>query len=805
MFKGFIIKLSVPAIVILLSVTALEARQQRIVTLKDKVEQMEEKYGVRFVYDSSLNLDIPYTGGSMEDVAELEDDMDNVFRDTGLKWKFRRKYIVLEQMPPKELKDTIITDRGSDAVLERSDTLVESRITTDRYIRERNRTQTGLTQIDGEQFNSGFAFMSSPDLIKTVQALPGVASGSELMSGLYVHGGTGTDNLFLLDGVPLYQVSHLAGLFSSFNTDVVESVDFYKSGFPARYGGRLSSVVDVRTKDGDFEKYRGLFSIGLIDGRLQYEGPIVKGKTSFNVAMRRSWLDILMIPGSKLIGDSQNKFDVRYSFYDINGKITHRFSPGNRLSLNFYTGRDGFKFANRTDSEKQETGAPILYDNTSTRFIWGNLTASLDWDCRINDRLHTDVTAYYTRSNGKTRYVTENWSDESVKSYAGENNVSVIRDFGLKADFGWNPSGVNHVRYGAGYQFHNYSPSREYSSVIDGEDVPDDSYDYRSVYHGHEASVYIEDELTFSSRFSVNAGLRYVCFAVPEKFYHALEPRAALEYSISPSVSVKASYTEMNQFNHSISSLYMDIPTGLMMPSTKKVRPMHSRQVAAGVYSRLPLGIRLDMEGFYRTMDNILEYDGLVGLYPPLDEWETSFSPGKGRAFGAEVSIGYKTGKLDVNAYYTLSWTQRKFDSFYPEWYSDRYDNRHKITLTATYRLTDRIDMYAAWNYHSGNRITVPDQGLPKVDTGGNVYYELLYSRPYNFTLPDYHRLDFGMNFHKTTKRGNESIWNLSFYNAYCRMNALFSRVEDDGSGHYYGVAKAVFPIIPSFSYTLKF
>ena len=153
--------------------------------------------------------------------------------------------------PPVEVRDSIRTMAGTDGIPERNDTIAESRITTDRYVREINRTQTGLTRIDGEKFNRGFAFLSSPDLIKTIQSLPGVAGGTELMSGLYVHGGTGTDNLFLLDGVPLYQVSHLAGLFSSFNTDVVESVDFYKSGFPARYGGRLSSVVDVRTREGD--------------------------------------------------------------------------------------------------------------------------------------------------------------------------------------------------------------------------------------------------------------------------------------------------------------------------------------------------------------------------------------------------------------------------------------------------------------------------------------------------------------------------------------------------------------------------
>ena len=260
---------------------AADTVQRRIMTLKDRIDTLQSRYGVSFVYDSSINLDFPYTGGPADMEDSLEKALEKTFRNTGVLWRLKRKYVILEQAPAVEVRDSIAGNTME--AVERRDTITESRISTDRYRREVNRTQTGLEHIDGGKFNSGFAFLSSPDVIKTLQNLPGVASGNELLSGLYVHGGTGNDNLFLLDGVPLYNVSHLAGLFSSFNTDVVESLDFYKSGFPARYGGRLSSVVDVKTRDGDFEDYHGVFSIGLIDGRLQYEGPIVKGKTSFNV------------------------------------------------------------------------------------------------------------------------------------------------------------------------------------------------------------------------------------------------------------------------------------------------------------------------------------------------------------------------------------------------------------------------------------------------------------------------------------------------------------------------------------------
>ena len=306
--------------------------QPRAVTLRDKVMQVREAYGVKFVYDSTIDLDLPYTGGPAGEGEGLEEALDRIFGGSGIEWRRRRGHIVLVHGEPLELRDSIGTVGPGNQAVERR------------------------------------AFFSSPDVIKTLQNLPGVASGTELLSGLYVHGGTGSDNLFLLDGVPLYNVSHLAGLFSSFNTDVVESLDFYKSGFPARYGGRLSSVVDVKTRDGDFEDYHGVFSIGLIDGRLQYEGPIVKGKTSFNVAMRRSWMDLVMIPGCKILNNSfkgSRKVDLRYSFQDVNARLTHLFSEDSRLSMNFYYGHDGLKQSEEKGHFKEQPPVEAAYDDAA--------------------------------------------------------------------------------------------------------------------------------------------------------------------------------------------------------------------------------------------------------------------------------------------------------------------------------------------------------------------------------------------------------------------------------------------------------
>ena len=235
------------------------------------------------------------------------------------------------------------------------DTLDASRVSV---IREkmRNTTLTGLMHLESKQLSSGIALFGTPDVIKKLQRLPGVAAGNELMNGLYVHGGDGNDNLFLLDGVPLYNISHFGGFFSSFNTDVIDNLDFYKSGFPARYGGRMSSVVDVETREGNMEEYHGRFSLGLIDGRIQVEGPIVKGKTSFNLGLRRSWMEVVTIPAiwyANSRNGADNTVGGNYSMWDINARLTHRFAPGNVLNVTLYTGADNLR-AQREQTKHQQ-------------------------------------------------------------------------------------------------------------------------------------------------------------------------------------------------------------------------------------------------------------------------------------------------------------------------------------------------------------------------------------------------------------------------------------------------------------------
>lgn len=791
------------------------AQNSAVPTLRMEMEEIHEKFGANFIYDSSLEIDVPATKDVKMEGRTLEQCLDELFSGTDIQWSIQKKYVVLVYKDKKRKpRDYTIF------IEEQHDTINES-IVTAQTSKELNTTQTGFQKLDKIVFERGYAMFSSPDVIKAIQQLPGVASGTELLSGMYVRGGDGSDNLYLLDGVPLYQVSHLGGIFSSFNTDVLESLDFYKSGFPARYGGRMSSVVDVKTKDGDFREYHGLASIGLLDGRLQFEGPIIKDKTSFNIGLRRSWLDVLTVPATYLISDLEDvKLRLKYAFWDLNANLTHKFSDENKLTLRIYGGRDKAKFGQARDHkyfEGEEDLSGSMYD-FEWGLGWGNFVTSLNWDYRFNPSHEMSAKVYFSRYGSLFSmydYYEYRGDDGKVEHYSisDNRNSSQTSDIGFRADFSYRPNASHHIRYGTLLQYHFYSPehsiynyAQAYSTVTNNEDKS-----YSNHAESFEPAVYIEDEMTLTDWFTANVGLRYSSVWAQNRMYHNIQPRAALRFAVGDNTSIKMSYSEMAQNNHLVSSNYLSLPTSFWMPSTDKIAPSKSRQLSAGVYFNLPHNIKFNVEGYGKTMDNLLEFRGKWGIYPPIHLWEESLVVGKGRSWGVESELSWADSKTSLTAYYTLSWSQRFFEDFYQFWYKDRNDNRHKLTLTGTRRIGKKFEVYASWNYHSGGWMTSQSQAIWEGEVGK--WPEMFFSYPNNLQIPDYHRLDLGCNFHKTTKRGNESIWNLSFYNAYCRINPIIAYVaerydftEENLAGfNFVGQAFGIIPIIPSFSYTLKF
>lgn len=679
---------------------------------------------------------------------------------------------------------------------ELADTLDASRISALRE-KTRNTTQTGLVHIDSKQLTSGIAVFGTPDIIKKLQMLPGVAAGNELMSGLYVHGGDGNDNLFLLDGVPLYNISHFGGLFSSFNTDIIDNLDFYKSGFPARYGGRMSSVVDVETREGNMKEYHGSASLGLIDGRVQVEGPIVKEKTSFNVGLRRTWMDVVTIPAIWYANRRNGPDETvggSYAMWDINARVTHRFSPGNVLNACFYTGADDLRASLENKGKS----------NMKIGVKWGSLTGSVSHFYEFSKKLKVKSALYYTQSDSDTGYNFEFLGQKegiSTRNAMDDNDIAYVREVGLTSNWEWLPNQYNRVRFGLSAQYHWYHSGRAFSSLSEEDGVPTskNSDDVSQGYRAFEPAIYAEDEIFLRYNLTLNAGLRIALFSTPGKTYPSFEPRVAFKWLINNSISAKLSYTRMSQFAHLVSAVYMDLPSNSWMPSTANARPMLSDQVAGGIFTTFG-PFKFNLEGWYKTMEHMLVYNGSNTFVPPITEWEKSFTEGRGRSYGMEVEATYSKGPLTLTAYYTLSWSRRFFEAIYPDWYPDRLDNRHKINLIASWHFAKHWEAFANWNYHSGNRITFPSH---YIEVDGKRRY--LYDAPYNMQLPDYHRLDIGVDFTTTFRNGHGLKVNLSIYNTYNHLNASLAFLRTDKDGNFSGMAYGLIPIIPTFTVTYKF
>ena len=673
-------------------------------------------------------------------------------------------------------------------------------------------TQTGKRSLTSADFNTEFSLLSSPDVIKTLQRISGVASGVDLASGLYVHGGNSDENLFLLDGTPLYQTNHSLGLFSSFNTDIIKNADFYKSGFPARYSGRLSSVTDVRTKDGDLYHYHGLWSLGLLDGRISLEGPIVKGKTSFVFSLRRSWIDLILKPIFDIANhrkSDDDKYTVGYLFHDLNFKITHHLSDRDKMYVSIYSGLDHYNVRDKSAWEED-------YEDMKNNFKWGNLNLALGWDRQWGNRLFSNIAGIFTYNYSGLDYSDDNFeeSDDGIRhrtSLEQQHNHSKIYDGGLKVDFDYRPDNRNKINFGGTFIQHLFKPQtiqKSYYYSEKNEAVDTVQMKSHNIKHSTELTTYAEDEMRITDQWSTDFGLNFSSFSTKGKIYHYLDPRLATKIQMRDNLSVKLSYTMMTQYVHRIATSYLDMPTDYWVPTTSTVLPARSSQVAAGIYAQPGRSWLLSIEGFYKRTRHLLLYRHWAGFQPAASRWDKDVTDGDGRSYGLEFDGNYHHARMSLQAAYTLSWTLRKYNEIGTGWFRDQFDNRHKINITWRYQFSHRVGVYAAWTYHSGNRMTLPDQYLLLPDFPnhkGENEIGKFYSKSNNMALPAYHRLDVGANFTHRTRHGREGIWNVSIYNAYCHLNTMRMKIHEKDDGTYYATTSGYIPLIPSVSYTLKF
>ncbi len=674
-------------------------------------------------------------------------------------------------------------------------------VTGEKKNRNVENLQMSMEKVQVKMIRKLPSFMGEVDVIKSITLLPGIQNGGEGSSGLYVRGGGPDENLMILDEAPVYNASHLLGFFSVFNSDAINDVQVYKGGIPAEYGGKASSVIDIRMKDGNSQKLGVNGGIGNISSRLTVEGPIIKDKWSFIVSGRRTYADYL----GRLAGIEALK-ENRLYFYDLNLKTNIQFNAKNRLYLSAYTGSDYFKVGE------------------SIYMKWGNLTSTARWNHLFSDRLFSNTSLIFSRYNYNLG-VPGNAADQF-------DWTSQISDYNFKQDFIWYLNSKNKLTLGLNAIYHHFEPGQ-----IDANDGSYFSDIKLTNYNALDNSLYISNEQSIGSKLTLRYGLRYSYFQqigkgkvreyldpehpkedeiigeieygsgklVPPS-YHNLEPRLAVKYMLTPESSVKASYNRMVQNLHLISNTNSPTPLDIWLPSNKYIKPLIANQLGLGYFRNFKHNMfETSAEVYYKDMKNVIDYVDGAELFL-RENLETELLRGTGYAYGLELYAKKQEGRLTGWLSYTLAKSMRKIPGINNgKAYPSSYDRTHNVSLVTNYDLTKRWNLSASWIFATGSPTSYP---IAKYDVQGNPMY--YYADRNSNRIPDYHRLDVSLtyDFKKNAQRKVKQSINFSIYNLYARRNAYsvyFKQNEDNPNVTEATRLSIIGSMIPSVTYNFNF
>jgi hypothetical protein len=696
--------------------------------------------------------------------------------------------------------------------LQQTVSLGEVEIIAEKQKRIENETQMSVAEISVSQIKKIPALLGEVDVLKALQLLPGVKTGGEGQSGIYVRGGGADQNLIQLDGVPVYNASHLFGFFSVFNSDAIKDVKLIKGGFPARYGGRLSSVVDINMKEGNMKKFGGSVNIGLISSKLMLEGPIFKEKTSFMISARRTYIDVLAKPLiQQQFRENEQEGGTGYYFYDLNFKVNHKFSNRDRLYFSIYNGTDKF-YVNTKDKATENQ------DFNTTSLSWGNFTNALRWNHIVNNKLFVNTTLTLSDYKLKTDFDfgTNNIDNKKNKEQIALNYLSGINDIGAKIDFDYVPNPSHFIKFGANIINHTFKPGKFFFYQENTRDnyLFKDTVGQQNI-KSMEYSAYAEDDWNITSKLKINAGLHLSLFNVDGKTYSSLQPRVSARYLLPSSWSLKTSFATMRQYINLLAFEGIGLPTDLWVPSTARIKPQDAWQGAVGLAKSIGDKYELSIEGYYKKMKNLVAYKDGAGVFQ-TDDWQNRVVQGSGDAYGAEVFLQKKEGRLSGWVGYTLSWANRSFpDIKNGETFPYRFDRRHDISIVGSYEISKKVNISGTWVYGTGNAVTLPTSKYRVVDGVNNFNQEFqVYDQRNNYRLAPYHRMDIGINFVKQKKYGKRTF-SFGAYNAYSNKNPFYIYVDTKNENEnipnsQYKPKKvltqiSLFPIIPYVSWGYDF
>ena len=676
-----------------------------------------------------------------------------------------------------------------------------------------DQTLMSIIKVPIEQIRTLPVLLGETDIFKTLQLLPGVQSGVEASSGIYVRGGGPEQNLVLLDGTPVYNTSHMFGFLSVFNGDAIKDVTLIKGGFPARYGGRLSSVVDMTMKEGNLKKFTGKGAIGIVSSRLTLEGPIKKDRASFLVSGRRTIYDLLVYPflpsGSKALA----------YFFDLNAKANYIVSGSDRMYLSLYSG--GTRFGVREKSTLQG-----VRKGNRNSLGWGNVTGTFRWNHVFGPKLFANTTIGYSQYGldvFEEKYYRQSNPTQPINSLHRLRYTTDIRDLGARADFEYAPNARHYVRFGGGAAAQSFHPGvlLERLERQDAETV-DTTSSAEGPTRSTALSVYVEDDLELLRRLSANIGVRAVAFLVRGSRYASVEPRLGLRYQLAVNTVLKASYALMKQNVHLLSSSKgLSLPTDLWVSATERTPPQKAWQAAAGVAYRFgQRRYNMTLEGYYKAMRDVIDYrDGDHFFNISGGNWEDKIERGRGTSYGVELFVQKTTGRATGWVGYTLSRSDRTFAGLNGgKTFPFTHDRRHDASVAVTYRLKERMEVSTTWVFSTGRAIWLPTGHFPVEEhgpappdalslgtaSGVLVKNAYIYGPRNTSRMPAVHRLDLGLHLHKQGRRTRRTL-SFGVYNAYNRRNPFVLRLEEKRDGSLVFKKISIFHVIPSISYQLEF
>ena len=670
-----------------------------------------------------------------------------------------------------------------DILLESSSgTLGEVIISSGKNNHNVQKAQMGVMDVPIRAIKNLPVLLGERDIMKIIQLLPGVQGGQEGTSGFYVRGGNLDQNLVQLDEATVYNPNHLFGLFSTFNINAINNVKLIKGGFPAEFGGRLSSILDITMKEGNKKKYQVEGGIGLLSNNLTIQGPIQKNKSSFIVSARRSHINLLL----KAFGTA--KENLSYKFYDMNAKMNFELGKKDHLFLSFFKGNDIAAYNN------------VNSLNYTTDF--GNSTGTLRWNHLFGSKIFSNTSVIY--------------NDYNLGLSTSQNNFysqlyTAVKDITVKTDFTITPDTKHKIKTGFNFTRHQLSPASFSAAIPRRGNKLTINKDSINKLNSNEMAFYLGDEFDVSNKFSVNYGIRVPLFTTSGKTYSFIEPRITTKLSVGPDASIKVSYTRMNQFLHLIPNSTAGLPTDIWVPSSNKTKPQSSTQYALGYFRNFKENaIETSVEVYYKNMDNqVLFGEGRqLRVNVNLDSLIVS---GKGKSYGAEFFIKKNTGKLTGWISYTLSKTTQQFkDLNFGKEFPFKYDRRHNLAVTASYQFTKTWTFSTVFVYSTGAAFTAPTGRISTLNSGtifeGNYF---VYEGRNNYRLASYHRLDLSVSNNKTVKmfkKHYEREWVFGVYNAYSRLNPYFVYFEINAlTSQPTAKQVSLLPIIPGISFNFKF